>query len=135
MKTAWLAFWAVAITIVGGLLFWRNTKRYRLKSAVWRMGKSIVELLILVALAAFLPALLIAWIVLWICKPIKRPWARAIVGVVSGIGLALCSHVALEILVILGAFGIDLKTGAHEGGFMNCWRKAKNREKSLASAA
>lgn len=135
MKTAWLAFWATALAIVGGLLFWRNTRRYFMRSVLWRIGKSLIELVILVTLAAFLPALLIAWIVLWICKPIKKPWARAVVGVLSGVALALCSHVALEVLVVLGAFGIDLKTGVHEGGFLNCWHKAKNREKQLASAA
>lgn len=134
MKSAWIVFWTVAVASVGGLLFLRNTKKYRQKSGVWRIGKSTIELLLLCLMATCLPALLIAWICMWICKPIKRPWVKATVGILSGVTLGFCSHFALEALVVLGAFGIDLKTGNQDGGFLQHWRRAAKREEEIAAA-
>lgn len=93
------------------------------------MGKSAAELAVLFLTAAFLPALLIAWLVVWVTRPIKRPWVRTTVGVLTGVLFGFMSNVALEVLIILGVFSIDMKTGAHDrGGFLNCWRRAKMSE-------
>lgn len=123
-----IAFWIAALAVVGGLLFWRNTKRYRRKSVTWRLGKSVVELLVLILTAAFLPALLIVWLVSWATRPIKTPWLRTTIGVLTGVLFGFVSNVAVEVLVLLGVYCIDMRTGAHDGGFLHCWRRAKISE-------
>lgn len=131
-----IAFWTVALALLGGLLFWRNKRKYRHKSPWWLLGKSSVELLVLGLTAAFLPALLIVWLVTWVTRPIARPWVRTVVGVLSGIAFGFLSNVAVEVLVLLGVFSIDMKTGTHDrSGFLNCWRRAKAAEKQAAPVA
>jgi len=124
-----IAFWTGALAVLGGLLFWRNKKKYRAHSAVWLLGKTVVELLVLGLTAAFLPALLIVWLVTWVTRPIKTPWVRTVVGVLTGVTFGFLSNIAVEILLLLGVFSIDMKTGAHERtGFLHCWRRAQRAE-------
>jgi lysylphosphatidylglycerol synthetase-like protein (DUF2156 family) len=127
MKTL-ITFWALAVTFVGGCLLWRNRLRYKRKSWFWTLGKSLSETALLFLTAALLPALLIVWLVLWITKPIKKPWVKTLVGVLSGLVFSLCSSFMLELLVVLGIFAIDLKTGDGKGGFLHCWEQAKAEE-------
>lgn len=136
MIKSWIAFWTVAIALLGGLLFWRNRKRYRRRSAVYLIGKSLLELVLLLTTAVTLPGMLIAWCVMWATKPVKRPWMKAVVGVFTGILFGFLSSFALEALVFCGIFAIDLKTGEHDSsGFLNCWRRAKLEEKAAMRAA
>ena len=131
-----VAFWATAIAVLGGLLFWRNRTKYQSKSSAWLLGKSGVELLILFLTAAFMPALLIVWLVVWATRSIENPWLRTILGVVTGIVFGFVSNVAVEVLVILGVFSIDMKTGAHDqGGFLHCWDRAKQADQAAPTAA
>lgn len=122
--------WAAAIAIVGACLFWRNRTRYRSRSVIWQAGKSLVEMIVLFLTAAVMPALLIVWLVVWVTKPIKTPWVRTITGVLSGVLFGFCSTFALEALIVCGIFAIDLKTGAHEGGFLHCWKRAKDEDEA-----
>jgi hypothetical protein len=127
MKTV-IAFWAAVLAFAGGWLCWRNRKRYMKKSVVWLISKSVTELLVLLLTASVLPALLIVWLVVWITRPIKTPWVRTVIGVLSGISFAFMSSFALEALIFLGIFAIDMKTGEHEGGFLHCWKQAKSEQ-------
>ena len=120
--------WAAAIAIVGSCLYWRNRSRYRKKPVVWVAGKSLIEILVLFLTAAVMPALLIVWLVVWVTWPIKTPWVRTVVGVLSGVTFGLFSSFALEALIFFGIFAIDMKTGSHEGGFLHCWKRAKAEE-------
>jgi len=120
--------WAAAIAIVGSCLFWRNRRRYRRRALLWVAMKSAVELLILFLVAALMPALLIVWLVVWVTRPIKTPWVRTVVGVLSGVVFGIFSSFALEALIFFGVFAIDLKTGAHDGGFLHCWKRAREED-------
>jgi hypothetical protein len=131
-----IAFWSVALATLGGLLFWRNKRKYARKSVPWLLGKSAVELLILGLTAAFSPALLIVWLVTWVTRPIETPWLRTVIGVLTGVTFGFLSNVAVEVLLILGVFSIDMKTGSHErSGFLNCWSRAKHEAQSEATVA
>lgn len=127
-----VALWALAIAFVGSCLYWRNWTRYRKRSKVWLLWKTVIETVVLFLTAAAMPALLIVWLVVWITRPIKTPWIRTVVGVLSGAVFGLFSNFALEALVFMGIFAIDLKTGAHEGGFLHCWRRAKEEDRNHA---
>jgi hypothetical protein len=129
------AFWAAMIAILGGLLFWRNTVRYRHKSGFWRIGKSALEMVLLVATAQFLPGMLIAWLVLWATRPIQNGWLKTVVGVVSGITFGFLNNIFAELLVLFGVFAVEIKTGEEDkSGLINCYRrvKAKNEMKVAA---
>jgi hypothetical protein len=132
-----VAFWAAALALIGGLLLWRNSKRYPERTRLWLVSKAGFELIILLLTATLMPALLIAWLVVWATKPIKSPWVRTIVGIVSGVCFGFMSNLAIEALVFFGIFAVDMKTGAHErGGFLNCWKRAKEEQgQPLAEAA
>jgi len=120
-----IACWTAGLTIPGGLLFWRNKSRYHDQSTARQAGKSVVELVILFLTATFLPALLVVWLVVWATQPIKTPWLRTTVGVLTGVVFGFLSNVAVEVLVLLGVFSIDMKTGTAEpGGCLNWWRRA-----------
>jgi hypothetical protein len=127
MKTL-VALWAAIIALAGGWLFWRNRRRYAGKTWKWLLVKSVCELLVVLLTATMMPALLIIWLVVWATSPIKKPWLRTVVGVFSGVLFGFLSNFALEILIFLGLFAVDLKTGESEGGFLNCWRRAKKEE-------
>jgi hypothetical protein len=128
-----IAFWAGVLALVTGILFWRNHRRYKPRSVFWLMSKTLTELLVLVLTASVLPGLLIVWLVVWVTKPIKKPWVRTVVGVLGGIAFGLLSNFALEALIFFGIFAIDLKTGEHEGGFLRCWKRAKQQEEQNAA--
>lgn len=135
MKTV-IAFWSLVLALLGGLLFWRNWKRYNQKSVTWLLGKSTLELLILFVTAVFMTPLLIVWLVAWATRPIKNSWLRTIFAVLYGITFGLLSTFALEVLIFLGIFSIDMKTGAHESsGFLACWKRAKDEESQPAIQA
>lgn len=126
MKTI-VALWTVVLTAVGGWLFWRNTKSYASKSRLWVLGKTAIEVFTLFVTATLMPALLIVWLVVWVTSPIKTPWIRTFVGVLSGVCFGFLSSFALEALIFFGIFAIDMKTGAHcDGGFLNCWKRAND---------
>jgi hypothetical protein len=139
--TGVIAFWTAALAVLGGLLFWRNKTRYRRKSMAWLVGTSTVELTILFLTATFLPALLIVWLVVWATRSIARPWVQTTLGVLTGVLFGFLSNVAVEGLILLGVCAIDMKTGQHDGGFLQCWQRAKisearsSRQERLVAAA
>ena len=135
MIKLWMLFWATVIAALGGLLFWRNGRKYQSNSTLWLLSKSAIEVVLLVGAAAYLPGLLIAWGVLWAVRPIQRPWVKATAGVVFGMLFGFFSNVALELLVLVGVFSIDLKTGQGErAGFLNCWKRAAGAKKQKLAA-
>lgn len=127
MSKLLVGLWAAAIALAGGFLFWRNKRCYQ-RRWQWTLTKSLCEVLVLFLTATMMPALLIVWLVVWITGPIKRPWVKTLVGVLGGIGFGFLSSFALEVLVFLGLFAVDLKTGESEGGYLNCWKRAKIEE-------
>ncbi len=122
-----LIFWIVISTCISGLLLWRNTKIYPLRSVAWRAAKSACEIAILLLSALFLPVVLITWCCIWLTRPIRTPWIKATVGAVVGVILSAAALYSMELLLILGAFSIDDITGEREG-FLKNLRRAQQAE-------
>lgn len=133
MKTV-LAFWTATIVFLSGLLLWRNKRKYPAKTVKWLMTKSLTELTILVASAIRLPALLCAWIGLWVTKPIRQPWLRVTVGVLTTVVLGYLSLFAMEVVLILSVFSIDEITGEKEG-FLRNWNFARDHDRRRSTSA
>lgn len=116
-------FWLILGFIISSLLFWQNSKIYRGRSILWRVGKSIIEIGIILLSALRLPVILISWCTLWITRPIKTIWIKVTVATIAGLILGLLGMYALEALIIIAIFSIDDITGEREG-FLNNWNKA-----------
>lgn len=112
-------FWAILASIVSGLLFWRNTRRYPRRSVTWRIAKSVSEIILLLLTAVRLPVILVSWCGIWLSRPIQTPWIRATVGAVAGIVLGFLALYAMELLILIGVFSIDDITGDREGFLKN----------------
>jgi hypothetical protein len=119
-----LIFWIVLSACLCGLLFWRNTKIYPLRSVIWRATKSASEIAVLVLTALRLPVVLITWCCIWLTRPIRTPWIKATVGAVVGVILSATALYSMELLLILGVLSIDDITGEREG-FLKNFRRAK----------
>lgn len=117
----WMGFWILMAALLGGLLFWRNRSSYPEKSRKWNLGKSCVDFAIIASAAAWLPALLIAWSVLWLTRPIETPAYRMTMAVVSSLALGVLGAGAMEAIVIMSVFSIDLLTGRQ--GFLGHWNR------------
>ena len=117
-----LIFWAVLLSAVSGLLVWRNTRRYPTKSVIWRIVKSVSEIVLLLLSALRLPIVLISWCSVWITRPIKTPWIRATIGALAGMILGFLALYAMELLILVGVFSIDDITGEREGFLRNLAR-------------
>jgi hypothetical protein len=129
----WVAFWVTVTAILGLLLFWKNTKTYAEESVLWRIGKSLIDMGLILLCAIRLPALLIGWCVLWLTKPIEHPALRTTMAILTGMLLAVAGQTAIEILVLLSIFAVDLVTGKQ--GFLLNWKKAGEAEEKRKLAA
>ena len=119
-----LIFWIVLSAGLSGLLFWRNTKIYPLRSRAWRAAKSASEIAVLLLAALRLPVVLITWCCIWLTRPIRTPWIKATLGAIAGVILTAAALYSMELLLILGVLSIDDITGEREG-FLKNFRRAK----------
>ena len=110
MKRLYIAA-AAGIALLLSLAYWKNSFSYKSKPRNWRIGKSIIDCVLVVLSALYLPALLVGWCVMWLTRPIRRRGIQITLAVIVGIALASIGGVALEILCILGIFAVDLLTG------------------------
>jgi hypothetical protein len=123
-----LIFFVTLYSTISGLLFWRNSLRYPMKSIIWRATKSTVELILILFTAMRLPVILISWCCLWFTRPIETPWLKVTVGVLIGTILSLCSMFALEILLLISVFSMDEITGDQEGFLKNLNKARKESQ-------
>jgi hypothetical protein len=131
MLKKWFAFWAAAIGVLGLLLYWKNAYTYSHQSLMWKVGKSFADLVVIILAAARLPALLVAWCILWLTRPIKTPVWRTTVAVVIGTILGVLASTtvgAMEIIVLLSVFAVDLVTGKQ--GFLGHRQRYQEKQKS-----
>ena len=128
---SWIAFWAAAIAVLGGLLFWKNTAQFGVKSLSWRARKSVIEMGLILMTAVYLPALLVCWCVLWLTRPIQNQSLRITMSVVLGVSLGVMSGWALELVVLASVFGIDTVTG--RDGFLRNWARAEHKAEQIAA--
>lgn len=103
----WISYWFILISALFGILIWKN-KAHRDKTRRWQISKSIIECILLILAACFLPAILVVYGSMFLTQKIQRPSLKIGVGFVLGTVLMMTIGWALELLVILGAFAINL---------------------------
>lgn len=103
------------------IAWWKNAKSYSWKSIDWRIGKSTVDVFLVVLAALFAPALLVGWTVMWLTRGVRRRGIQVTLAVILGIIFSSISGVALEVLCVLGIFGVDLLTGKQ--GLYGWWKE------------
>ena len=104
----WYAYWTALVAALFGVVYFKNIRTYRDKTRYWQLGKSIIESILLVIAAAFMPAILVVYGSMYLTQNIKRPAIRIGIGFFVGTALMMTIGWALELLVILGAFAINL---------------------------
>jgi hypothetical protein len=109
MTRLWKAYWAAAGTALCVLAAVRNWKKYRGRSWWFIGGKAALDSGLVVVLAVFCPPLLVSLSVLWLLQFVKKdPVWQTVVAVFAGMGLMTLGGWALEILILIGTFSMDL---------------------------
>jgi hypothetical protein len=110
------AYWgALGACLLGASLFW-NKQQYPERSWLWIVGKSGVDLALLVVLTAVLPALVLAYSCIWTMDQLgphlpKDRILRVTVAIITTTGIAWLGGIFLEALLFIGVFAMDLVTG------------------------
>ena len=76
MKLKWYLYWIGLIGALFGLLFFKNSRGYMDKTRRWYLGKSIIECILLVMAAMWMPAILVVYCSMYFVQWIKRPAFR-----------------------------------------------------------
>jgi hypothetical protein len=108
MKLRWGLYWAALVAALFGVLIIKNQKTHHDKTRHWQMSKSIIECILLVLAAAFMPAILVVYSSMYFTQWIKRPAFRIGAGFIIGTILMMTVGWALELLVLAGCFAINL---------------------------
>ncbi len=103
-----ILYWIGLIGCLFGLLYWKNRRGYVDKTRRWYFSKSFIECGMLVLAAIFMPAIIVAYAAMWITSFFKRPSLRIGIGFAVSTILFMSIGWALEVLVIVGVFAIDL---------------------------
>lgn len=125
----WRVYWASMLTGLCIVLLIKNWYMYTNKNWRFKIGKSIIEGVLLVAFAVWIPAFLVVYSSMWLTQRIDRPAIRTAASILAGIGLTVLGGRFLEALVIMGCFGIELLSR----DFLSYYRE--HREQRLAQAA
>jgi hypothetical protein len=104
----WILYWTGLFGALFGALYWKNSRGYVDKTRRWYLGKSLIEGIMLVSAAAFMPAILVVYASMWMVSYIKRPALKIGAGFVIGTLLMMSVGWALELLVLTGVFAVDL---------------------------
>jgi hypothetical protein len=104
----WHAYWVGLVSLLFGALYFKNIHNHPDKTGQWRLGKTAIECILLILAAAFMPAILVIYASFYFTRNIKRPGFKMVAGVAIGTSLMMIVGWALEILVLIGVFSIDL---------------------------
>lgn len=100
---------------MGISIYW-NKRQYPGKSWPWVIGKSVLDVALVGVLAAFMPALLLVYSCMFVLD-LMTPYLpkdrvlRVTIAVLTGSLLANLGARCLELLLVLGAAGMDLVSG------------------------
>lgn len=117
----WRLTIAAGITLLFGLVLWKNHHSYRDKSKKWKTLKSLVDTSLILA-ATRLPAILVSWCVVWLALPIKNHGLKVTVTVLSSVLFGLLVVYQIELIVLLSIPAVDLISG--QRGLLGEWEKA-----------
>jgi hypothetical protein len=108
MKARWFLYWAMLVSSLLAVLYVKNKKMYVQQSRSWYIGKTIIECIMLVLAAAFLPVLLVIYTSVYITRNIRKPAFKIGAGFIVGTMLMVTLNWALELVVLAGAFAVNL---------------------------
>jgi len=107
MKLRWYAYWVVLVGSLFGVLYWKNNRSHN-KPRRFVLGKSTIECVMLVLASIFMPAILVVYSSMYFTRWIKRPAFKIGAGFIVATILATTLGWALELLVLAGAFSVNL---------------------------
>lgn len=110
----------VGLLALFSLAYWKNSFSYPSKPVRWRIGKSCVDWILVVASAIYMPAFLIGWTVTWLVRQVHSRGIQVSLAIFFGIIFGSISGIALEILCVLGIISVDLLTGSK--GVYGWWK-------------
>lgn len=107
----WRVYWTSLILLLLGVSLLYNKRKYPDKSTFWLLWKSAADCGLIGFLAWLCPALLIAFISMWVLEHVKTDSIlKTIAGVLTGLGLSALAGWFLEVILLLGIFGINIFT-------------------------
>jgi len=104
----WYLYWTTLVALLLGGLYTKNQYKHKQKSIQWKIGKSVIECALLVLAVIFMPPVLVVYGSMWATKKITRPGFRIAASFTVGTLLMLTIGWALEVLVLVGIFSIDM---------------------------
>ena len=115
MVRSWRLFWISLWVLLIGTIFTRNVIKYKKEKISWKLGKSFLDTLVIVISALFIPSFLISLDAVWIGSFFENRWIKLLVSLFCGILLGVFGTYAMELIVLMGIFSVDSKTGPVEG--------------------
>jgi hypothetical protein len=103
----WYLYWVGLVSALFGVLYWKNNRAHN-KPRRFVLGKSSIECVMLVLASIFMPAILVVYSSMYFTRWIKRPAFKIGAGFIVGTILMTTVGWALELLVLAGAFSINL---------------------------
>jgi len=86
----------------------KNQRTHRDKTRQWQIGKSAIECVLVILAAVFLPMILVVYGSMWATRKIEKPGFRIAASFTVGTILTLTMGWALELLVLMGVFSVDM---------------------------
>lgn len=108
MKRRWFLYWTALVSMLLAVLYIKNKKMYIQHDKTWYISKTVIECIMLILAAAFLPALLVIYTSVYITRKIKRPAFKIGAGFAVGVLLMPILTWALELVVLAAAFSVNL---------------------------
>jgi hypothetical protein len=110
MIRRWMLYWFVLFSALATLLWFKNAREQPDKPWSWVTIKSTIELAIIALSAFYLPVILVLYTTNWLISSLfKTPNHRALMtglSIVCSIVFGIVATFALEILMVLGIYGI-----------------------------
>ena len=112
MRVKWYSFLAIGIASLLGISIARNWFAYKQKPGKWRIGKSLIEVVLILLIGEWLPAILAGWAVVWATRPVKDPMAKVVLASVFALVIGtFFMEYGFELVLLLSIFSVDLITG------------------------
>jgi hypothetical protein len=112
MRVKWYSFLAIGIASLLGISIARNWFAYKQKPVKWRIGKSLIEVVLILLIGEWLPAILAGWAVVWATRPVKDPMAKVVLASVFALVIGtFFMEYGFELVLLLSLFSVDLITG------------------------
>jgi hypothetical protein len=111
------------------LAFWKNSRSYPHKSRFWKLGKAVIDTVLVVLMVMYAPAFLLMYVVVGLTSPFKNKVVQATSAFVSILAVTHLAAVVFEAVAVLGVFAVDLLTGQVLA------RMDKRKQNKLAKAA